>query len=547
MRPILSILILLVSVTLYSQDVKAYEVQLLEAYARYYELKSQEGNDIVLDPIETVPMPITSSESPSNWAKALYALPKIVPQTKLVFFILDTEGHFYHKDLQEVAWNSEGRVFTGETSKGNVNGHGIHCAGVIGSSKEGLLYPYKDNIRIIPYKVLRDNGSGSFAHIIAGIDAAVARSKQLQAEGYKCIISMSLGAQAVPLATVNAAVKRAVNAGIYVFAASGNNGTEQVGVPANAPGAMAVGSINEKLERSYFSNYGKEMYMVAPGEKINSTFINDTYAVLQGTSMACPNAAAALGFELLAGNQSINFTDILPTGWDKFTGNGYFTRGTGSVPVDTLKNRTILIELEGDYPLAYKTNTDKVATIQYIRLQVDSKFRAEHVIKDLQTQVASFFSNRNLILNPDDDLQEAVLFSGYFLSQFLKTKNFDAKILLIKGGIDGATVEIESKQINNRKVRYDAALLAQEFSGLPSVADIGLIVVYERPNPGNPNHCEQQVEFRTLRFYGTLPPVESLIPYLDIESCTPPKLMYTQRFSFYFYRDSYPVMYWPTK
>ncbi len=541
MRNLLIILSLLFVYPSYTQDVKTYELQLLEAYTKYYELKAQEGNDIVLDPIETVPMPLTASESPSNWAKALYVLPKISPQVKVVFFILDTEGHFFHKDLQEVAWNDEGKVFTGETSKGNVNGHGIHCAGVIGSSKEGLLYPYKDFIRIIPYKVLRDNGSGSFSQIVNGINAATSRAIQLKAQGYECIISMSLGAQAYN-ASVNQAVKNAVNNGVYVFAASGNNGTEFVGTPANSPGAFAVGSINEQLSKSYFSNYGKEMYMVAPGEKINSTFIRDSYAVLQGTSMACPNAAAALGYELMAGRKSLLFNDIDPLGWDKFTGNGYFTKKTS---VDTLPFvRTSLVEVTGEYPLLFN---ESVGFVSSVTLEVDSKLKAEVLTKSLSEQVQMFFTNRTMTLEKDQDLQEAVLFSGYFLGQFLNTKGYKVKVLEIKGGTNNATVTIESKQINNRRIRYDASQLVQQFSQLIPLFDIGLIVLYEKPNVGNPNHCQQVTEFRVLRYVGNLPSVEQVKTLIDVESCNGLQVIYTHRLPLNFYKEEYPVINWPVQ
>ena len=67
--------------------------------------------------------------------------------------------------------------------------------------------------------------------------------------------------------------------------------------PAAYKGVLAVGAVNEKRERSWFSNTGHHIDLVAPGSNILSTVptlpsphLNEThYAAWSGTSMAVPS------------------------------------------------------------------------------------------------------------------------------------------------------------------------------------------------------------------------------------------------------------------
>ncbi len=54
---------------------------------------------------------------------------------------------------------------------------------------------------------------------------------------------------------------------------------------------MAVGSTNQNVERSFFSNFGKHTDVTAPGEHIPSTFIGNQYVMMSGTSMSSPHVA----------------------------------------------------------------------------------------------------------------------------------------------------------------------------------------------------------------------------------------------------------------
>ena len=89
--------------------------------------------------------------------------------------------------------------------------------------------------------------------------------------------------------------------GLVVFAAGNDN--IQNGVPANYEPVIAVAAIDNYGNKASFSNYGAFVDIAAPGTSVLSTFPNDQYRNLQGTSMACPHVSgvAALLVSYLGG------------------------------------------------------------------------------------------------------------------------------------------------------------------------------------------------------------------------------------------------------
>jgi len=113
--------------------------------------------------------------------------------------------------------------------------------------------------------------------------------------------------------------------GVVIFAA----GNESIanGAPANYDRVVAVGATDENLRRASFSNYGDWVDIAAPGVEIYSTYPGDSYAKLQGTSMACPHVTgvAALLLSYYGGHGFTNSQlvdklingankDVLPSG-----------------------------------------------------------------------------------------------------------------------------------------------------------------------------------------------------------------------------------------
>ena len=84
---------------------------------------------------------------------------------------------------------------------------------------------------------------------------------------------------------------------VFVYAAGNANSKvsstyPRFGCALEMPNQICVASSTKDDERSYFSNYGKEMvHVFAPGSDIVSTTPNGKYSSYSGTSMASPQVA----------------------------------------------------------------------------------------------------------------------------------------------------------------------------------------------------------------------------------------------------------------
>ena len=118
------------------------------------------------------------------------------------------------------------------------------------------------------------------------------------------MINLSLGSE-VPLVgamggdAFDAAVHRALAAGIVVVAAAGNNGVPVCEQPAAGDGLLCVGAVDKRKQRSFFSSFGSGLGLVAPGgsgtgvpgEDVLSTYKGSGYEELAGTSQAAPHVS----------------------------------------------------------------------------------------------------------------------------------------------------------------------------------------------------------------------------------------------------------------
>ena len=112
------------------------------------------------------------------------------------------------------------------------------------------------------------------------------------------IISMSLGlSENSP--KLEKVIKEAVNSNILVVCAAGNEGdgdadSFEYSYPAAYPDVISVGAVDKKGVPAKFSNSNTAIDVVAPGVDILSTYPNNRFAVLSGTSMAAPHVTGSL-------------------------------------------------------------------------------------------------------------------------------------------------------------------------------------------------------------------------------------------------------------
>jgi len=185
------------------------------------------------------------------------------------------------------------------------NAHGTHVAGTIAQSTNNNygVAGLAPKAKIMPIKVLSDRGFGSVGDIANGIRFA--------ADNGAKVINMSLGG-GMYSSTLARAVKYAHNKGVVVACAAGNGGRQKVEYPAAYPGAFAVSALGPDGSLAFYSSYGKETDIAAPGgdtrvdlngDGIPDGVLQDTikpgdpsqhgFFPFQGTSMATPHVAGA--------------------------------------------------------------------------------------------------------------------------------------------------------------------------------------------------------------------------------------------------------------
>jgi len=162
------------------------------------------------------------------------------------------------------------------------HGHGTHVAGIATAPHNGIgVIGVAPQAYLYACKVLNASGSGSYSAIVAGIDWA--RNNGMD------VINMSLGGSSGST-SLNNACQNAYNAGVLVVAAAGNTGGSVL-YPARYSSVVAVAATDSNDVRPWWSSYGPEVEVSAPGVSIYSTYRGGGYTTMSGTSMASPHVA----------------------------------------------------------------------------------------------------------------------------------------------------------------------------------------------------------------------------------------------------------------
>jgi subtilisin family serine protease len=158
------------------------------------------------------------------------------------------------------------------------NGHGTHVAGIIASetnNKEGVAGITWYN-KIMPIKALGAEGYGTSFDVAKGIIWAVDHGAS--------VINLSLG-NYQHSSLLKEAIDYAYDHNVVLIASAGNDNTSQTSFPASYPEVLGVAALSYTGGRAPFSNNGDYIDITAPGVQIASTFFNQQYAALSGTSM----------------------------------------------------------------------------------------------------------------------------------------------------------------------------------------------------------------------------------------------------------------------
>jgi hypothetical protein len=215
---------------------------------------------------------------------------------------LDTGVDYTHPHLAD-NYIAEGSFdfFNNDSDPMDIDGHGTHVAGIaVGRGNE--TYPQYIGVapdaKFYSFKIM-ENGKGNFENYSLAMNASIALGVD--------IICMSFGTESpgTPTDPFCQVADIAVDAGITVVVAAGNNGTSgsnTISSPGCAQRGICVGSSlkNDKMAArssrgpvEWDGNYMMKPDVVAPGVYIDSCGLNGKYVQSSGTSMAAPHVAGA--------------------------------------------------------------------------------------------------------------------------------------------------------------------------------------------------------------------------------------------------------------
>lgn len=211
-----------------------------------------------------------------------------------------------------------------QASAEDTDGHGSNVSGIAAADTNNATDVAGTgwNVHLLEARVFK-NGSALSNDIAAAIDWAVANHAK--------VINLSLGSASDDPVYEDPAIQRAVNAGVTVVAASGNDGQHALSFPAANPNVIAVGAsafcdsvMNDTTTPGNFeyvasySNFGAQLALVAPGgdpsraqatctqascldylqwiQNLDSTRgrFSEQVGLFAGTSQAAPHVAGAV-------------------------------------------------------------------------------------------------------------------------------------------------------------------------------------------------------------------------------------------------------------
>lgn len=226
------------------------------------------------------------------WNIGGYGIPELWVQSRgegVLVAVIDTGVDADHPDLAGQVWESQDFTDSAYGCRDRI-GHGTHVCGIIAAVDNGIgVIGVAPSATLLVAKAVGDDGSAKASCVAQAIKWATERSAD--------IISLSLGSQ-VDSQVIDDALIEAVNAGVIVVCAAGNDGfSHAVSYPAKrsaAIGLIAVAAVDEDGKLAPYSSIGPEVDIVAPGSGILSLAPGAGYATLSGSSQAAPFVSGAI-------------------------------------------------------------------------------------------------------------------------------------------------------------------------------------------------------------------------------------------------------------
>ncbi|MFN3536903.1 MAG: S8 family peptidase, partial [Brevundimonas sp.] len=269
--------------------------------------------------------------------------------------VVDTGIDFDNDDLRDNISPLSTDVVIGRNAPQGDDDHGTLVSGVIGAAFNGfgtIGVAYESTILSIRADISDctdpdDTACFRSSDLVRALDFAVANGAR--------VINLSLGGEGPLGGAFEAAMQRAVNAGVVLAIAAGNEGGSSPEWPGRyatdprfAGSVIVVGSTNSANALSSFSNragVSASRYVVAPGEQVITGCDGANCWRVNGTSFAAPHVAGALAlllqaFPNLSGPDAVAIIletarDLGAAGVDQTYGRGLLDLARAFQPVGT--------------------------------------------------------------------------------------------------------------------------------------------------------------------------------------------------------------------
>lgn len=229
--------------------------------------------------------------------------------SNVIVAVIDQGIDYTHADLAANMWPGNGYNFVTNTATIVPGNHGTHVAGTVAANTNNTTgvsgvaggTGVGDGVRLMSCQVFAGSSSGGFENApVYAADNGAAISQN--SWGYTSVGVYSQAVlDAIDYFNANGG-GTVLNGGITIFAA-GNNNASGLWYPGCYSGAFSVAATGNQDLKAWYSNYDTWVDIAAPGGETNTVLergvlscqTGNTYAFLQGTSMACPHVSGVAG------------------------------------------------------------------------------------------------------------------------------------------------------------------------------------------------------------------------------------------------------------
>ena len=401
--------------------------------------------------------------------------------SSVIVGVIDSGVQYDHPDLIDNIWTNSGEIANnGIDDDGNgyvddfwgydfenddadpmdTNGHGTHVAGTIGARGNNNIgvTGVGWNASLMSLKVI---GTGTNADVARAIDYATDNGARITNNSYGYAGNSVGGSNAI-----SNAIGRAKDAGVLYVVAAGNSrsGTPASDMDGNFnswpaeyskvhDNVITVAATDSDGSFASYSHWGDESVQIAaPGTQIGSTYTQDGYVYLSGTSMAAPHVSGAAAL-LWAERPELSYLDIKDAILQSARPEHLSLVGSGVLDLGAAMTLITDDSSPNQAPVAVNDSVtvDEDNAVAIAVLNNDSDADGDPLTVD------SFAQGQNgTVTNSNSVLTYTPK------ANFNGTDSFTYTISDGRGGLDTATVNIVVNSVNDRPVAENDSVSTDE-------------------------------------------------------------------------------------